>query len=102
MDGIDEILRAEKDAERIRRETAEAVGAILGSAEGYRTTALEEARREGEEEAQRLLALAEERAKARREELSVIANVKNEELQAKAAERMAKAAGWLAERIAEV
>ena len=43
MDGIDEILKAEKEAERILREAKEAAAAAEGSAEGYRIRALETA-----------------------------------------------------------
>ena len=62
MDGIDEILQAEKEADRIRREARAEAEAILGSAEGYRQRTLETARREGEEEKLRLADNARKRA----------------------------------------
>ena len=54
MDGIDAILQAEKEAERIRRDARVEADALLGSAEGYRQRTLDAARLEGEEEKQRL------------------------------------------------
>lgn len=102
MDGIDEILRAEKDAARIKREADEAAEALLGSAEGYRQDVMEAARREGDAERARLLADAEKRAQARRAELRIVADVKNDSLRQLAAERMDAAAQWIADRIAEV
>ena len=100
MDGIDEILRAEQEAVRIRRSADEAAEALLGSADGYRQDIMETARREGDSEKVRLLAEAEKRAQAKREELRGLADVKNDELRQKAAERMDAAAVWIAERIA--
>ena len=102
MDGIDEILKAEKEAERILREAKEAAAAAEGSAEGYRTRALEKARREGEEEAAALVKAGEERAARRREELEAVADVKNTELRAKAEENMEKTAAWLVRALSEV
>lgn len=100
MDGIDEILLAEQEAARIRRSADEAAEALLGSADGWRLDALETARREGEAEKARLLAEAEKLAQKKREELRILADVKNDELRKKAAERMDAAADWIAERIA--
>lgn len=102
MEGIDEILRAEKDAAKIKRDADEAAEALLGSAEGYRQDVMEAARREGDEERARLLADAEDRAMARRSELQAAADVKNDSLRSRAAERMDEAAAWIAARIAEV
>ena len=47
MDGIDAILQAEKEAERIRRDAHVEADALLGSAEGYRQRTLDAARLEG-------------------------------------------------------
>ena len=102
MDGIDEILKAEKEAERILREAKEAAAAAEGSAEGYRIRALETARRLGEEEAAALVKAGEERAARRREELKAVADVKNSELRARAEENMEKAAAWVAQALSEV
>ena len=102
MDGIDEILKAEKEAERILRDAREAAAAAEGSAEGYRTRTLEQARRDGEEEAAALVKAGEERAARRREELRAVAEVKNSELRGKAEENMEKAAAWLAQALSEV
>ena len=102
MDGIDEILRAEQDAAKLRRDAAEAAEALLGSAEGYRQEVLLAAQREGDAERARLLESAEQRAEARRAELRMLADVKNDSLRKKAAERMDNAAAFLAQRIAEV
>ena len=41
MDGIDAILQAEKEAERIRRDAHVEADALLGSAEGYRQRTLD-------------------------------------------------------------
>lgn len=100
MDGIDAILQAEKEAERIRREAKTEAEALLGSAEGYRQRALDTARREGEDEQQRLLENARRRAEERKAELRVVADVKNAELRSKAENRLEAAAKQIAERIA--
>ena len=100
MNGIDEILCAEQEAVRIRRNADEAAEALLGSADGYRQAAMETARREGDSEKARLLADAEDRAQKKREELRRLADVKNDELRQKAAERIDATAVWIAERIA--
>lgn len=100
MDGIDEILRAEQEAVRIRRSADEAAEALLGSADGFRQDALETARREGDSEKTRLLADAEKRAQTKRKELRILADVRNDELRQKAAERLDAVAVWIAERIA--
>ena len=100
MDGIDEILQAEKEAERIRREARIEADALLGSAEGYRQRALEAARREGEDEKQRLMDSARKRAEDRMAELKVVAEVKNAELRAEAENKLEQAAKQIAERIA--
>jgi len=102
MDGIDEILKAEKEAEGILRKAREEAAAAEGSAEGYRGRVLARARREGEEEAARLVQAGEERAAKRREELRAVADVKNSELRAQAEANMDKAAAWLAQQLAEV
>lgn len=100
MDGIDAILQAEKEAERIRREARVEADALLGSAEGYRQRALEAARREGEDEKQRLLDNARKRAEDRKAELRVVAEVRNAELRSEAENKLDEAAKMLAERIA--
>ena len=100
MDGIDEILRAEQEAVRIRRNADEAAEALLGSADGFRQDALETARREGDSEKARLLADAEKRAQTKRKELRILADVRNDELRQKAVERLDATAVWIAERIA--
>ena len=100
MDGIEAILTAEKEAERIRREARIEAEALLGSAEGYRQRSLETARREGEEEQQRMLENAQKRAESRKAELRVVAEVKNAELRAEAEKRLEAAAKQIAERIA--
>ncbi len=102
MDGIDEILKAEKEAERILREAREAAAAAEGSAEGYRSRTLASARREGEEEAEGLVRAGEERAARRREELRAVAEVKNSELRARAEGNLEKTAAWLAQALSEV
>ena len=102
MDGIDAILQAEQEAERIRREAKEQADALLADAEGYRQRILEEARKECETEQQRLLEQAEKRASERRGELSVVAQVKEEELRSEAGGKLEKTAAWIAERIAEL
>ena len=102
MDGIDEILKAEKEAERILRDAKDASAAAEGSAEGYRIRALETARRLGEEEAAALVKAGEERAARRREELKAVADVKNSELRARAEENLEKTAAWLARALSEV
>ncbi|MBR3555656.1 MAG: hypothetical protein IKN89_07070 [Oscillospiraceae bacterium] len=100
MDGIDAILQAEKEAERIRREARIEADALLGSAEGYRQRVLDEARQLGEDEKQRLLDAAKKRAEARKAELRVVADVKNSELRAQAEKKLEEAAKIIAERIA--
>lgn len=100
MDGIDGILQAEKEAERIRREARIEAEALLGSAEGYRQRVLDEARREGEDEKQRLLDEARKRSENRKAELRVVAEVKNSELRTEAEKKMEDAAKMIAERIA--
>ena len=100
MDGIDAILQAEKEAERLRREARIEADALLGSAEGYRQRVLEAARREGDEEKQRLLDSAQKRAEDRKAELRVVAEVKNAELRAEAEKKLDAAAKLIAERIA--
>ena len=100
MDGIDAILQAEKEAERIRREARIEADALLGSAEGYRQRAIEAARREGDEERQRLLESAQKRAEDRIAELRVVAEVKNAELRSAAETKLGEAAKQIAERIA--
>ena len=100
MDGIDAILQAEKEAERIRREAQIEADALLGSAEGYRQRVLEAARREGEEESRRLADSARKRAEDRKAELRVVAEVKNAELRAEAEKKLDAAAKLIAERIA--
>ena len=102
MDGINEILQAEKEADRIRREARAEAEAILGSAEGYRQRTMDTARREGEEEMQRLLDNAVKRAEERKAELRAVAGVKQEEMRSEAEKRLDSAAGKIAERIAEV
>ncbi len=102
MDGIDAILQAEKEAERIRREARVEADAMIGSAEGYRQRALETARREGEDEKQRLLDGARKRAEERKAELRVVAEVKNAELRSEAEKRLDAAAKQIAERIAGI
>jgi vacuolar-type H+-ATPase subunit H len=102
MDGIDEILKAEQEAEHVRRDAREQAAAAEGSAEGYRTRTLEAARRDGEEEAAALLKAAEERAERRRQELSAVAEVKRTELRAKAEANLEQAAAWLAKALSEV
>jgi len=100
MDGIDAILQAEKEAERIRREAQIEADALLGSAEGYRQRALESARREGEDEKQRLSDNARKRAEERIAELRVVAGVKDAELRAEAGKKLEETAKMIAERIA--
>ena len=100
MDGIDAILQAEKEAERIRREARIEADALLGSAEGYRQRAIEAARRESDEERQRLLESAQKRAEDRIAELRVVAEVKNAELRSAAETKLGEAAKQIAERIA--
>ncbi len=100
MDGIDAILQAEKEAERIRREARIEADALLGSAEGYRERAIEAARREGEDEKQRLMEEARKRAEDRMAELRVVAEVKNAELRAEAEKKLDETAKMIAERIA--
>ena len=100
MDGIDAILQAEKEADRIRREARIEADALLGSAEGYRQRVLDEARREGEDEKQRILDNARKRAEDRKAELQVVAEVKNAALRSEAEKRLDEAAKTLAERIA--
>ena len=100
MEGIDVILQAEKEAERIRRDAKVEAEALLGSAEGYRQHTLEAARREGEAEAERLLEQAEKRAEARKAELKALAAGKNEALRSEALKRLDSAAEAIAERIA--
>ena len=100
MDGIDAILQAEKEAERIRREARIEADALLGSAEGYRQRAIEAARREGEDEKQRLMDSARKRAEDRMAELKIVAEVKNAELRAEAEKKLEEAAKQIAERIA--
>ena len=90
MDGIEAILQAEQEAERIRRDARIEADALLGSAEGYRQRALEAARREGEDEKQRLLDNARKRAEDRKAELRVVAEVKNAELRSEAPKREEK------------
>ncbi len=102
MDGIDAILQAEKEAERIRREAQVEAEALIGSAEGYRQRALESARREGEDEKQRLLDGARKRAEERKAELRVVSEVKNAELRSEAEKRLDAAAKQIAERIAGI
>jgi vacuolar-type H+-ATPase subunit H len=102
MDGIDAILQAEQEAERIRREAKEAADALLADAEGYRQRILEETRRECEKEQQRMLEQAEKRASERRAELGVVAQVKEAELRSEAGGKLEAAAAWIAERIAEL
>ena len=101
MEGIDAILQAEKEAERIRQEAREAADALLGSVEGYRQRVLDEAQREGEETQQHLLEQAEQRAEARKAELRALADVKDAELRSAASGKLEAAAQWIAERIAE-
>ena len=100
MDGIDAILQAEKEAERIRREAQIEADALLGSAEGYRQRVLEAARREGEEESRRLADSARKRAEDRKAELRIVAEVKSAELRAEAEKKLDAAAKLIAERIA--
>ncbi len=100
MDGIDAILQAEKEAERIRLEARIEADALLGSAEGYRQRALEAARREGEDEKLRLAENARKRAEDRIAELRVVADVKNAELRAEAETKLEETAKMIAERIA--
>ena len=100
MDGIDAILQAEKEAERIRREARVEADALLGSAEGYRQRVLEAARREGEDEKQRLLDNARKRAEDRKAELRVVAEVRNAERRSEAENKLDEAAKMLADRIA--
>ena len=100
MDGIDAILQAEKEAERIRREARIEADALLGSAEGYRQRTLESARREGEDEKLRLADNARKRAEERIAELKVVADVKNAELRAEAEKKLEETAKMIAERIA--
>jgi vacuolar-type H+-ATPase subunit H len=100
MDGIEAILQAEQEAERIRRDARIEADALLGSAEGYRQRALEAARREGEDEKQRLLDNARKRAEDRKAELRVVAEVKNAELRSEAEKRLEETAKQIAERIA--
>ena len=100
MDGIDAILQAEKEAERIRRDARIEADALMGSAEGYRQRALEDARREGEEEQQRLLDNARRRAEDRKAELRTVAELKDDELRSKAESKLDVAAKMIAERIA--
>ena len=102
MEGIDVILQAEKEAERIRREAKIQADAVLGSAEGYRQHTLEAARREGEAEADRLLGEAEKRAEGRKAELKALAAGKNEALRSEALKRLETAAKAIAERIAGI
>ena len=100
MDGIDAILQAEKEAERIRREARIEAEALLGSAEGYRQRALEEAKRESEDEKLRLMESARKRAEERIAEKRVVADVKDGELRAGAERKMEETAKMIAERIA--
>ena len=100
MDGIDAILQAEKEAERIRREAQIEADALLGSAEGYRQRALETARREGEDEKLHLADNARKRAEERIAELRVVADVKDAELRAEAEKKLEETAKMIAERIA--
>ena len=100
MDGIDAILQAEKEAERIRRDARVEADALLGSAEGYRQRTLDAARLEGEDEKQQLLDNARKRAEERKAELRIVADVKNSELRAEAEKRLDAAAKMIAERIA--
>ncbi|MBR2716314.1 MAG: hypothetical protein IKP17_05310 [Oscillospiraceae bacterium] len=100
MDGIDVILQAEKEAERIRRDAQIEAEAAVGSAEGYRQRAMEAARREGEEEIRQLADQAEKRANVRRAELKAVADAKNAAMRSEAEARLDSAAEKIAERIA--
>ena len=102
MDGIDAILQAEQEAERIRWEAKEAADALLADAEAYRRRILEDARNDSEKEQQRALEQAEKRASERMAELSVVAQVKEAELRSEAGGRLETTAAWIAERIAEL
>ena len=101
MDGINEILRAEAEAEQLRKAAAAEAAALLETAELYRSEALEKARKAGDQEAKRLMEAAGQRARQRLQELAVVAELNDSQLEAEGAEKLDAAAAWLAERIAE-
>ena len=102
MDGMEAILQAEKEAERIRLEAREAAQVLLTDAEAYRQIILDEVRRQAEKEQLRLLEQAERRAQERRAELLVIADVREAELRSAVEARLDKTAAWIADQISEI
>lgn len=102
IDGINNILLAEQEADRIRAEAKSAVEAAFAEAEAYRSAALENARKTAASEAQRLTQQAEQRAEERRTELNAVTAVRLSELEQLADKRTANAVAWLAEQITEV
>lgn len=101
MDGINEILRAETEAEQIRKAGAEEAAALLEAAELYRAEALDNARKTGDLEVKRLIDAAGQRARQRLQELAVVAELNDSRLETEGAEKLDATAQWLAERIAE-
>ena len=100
MEGMEQILASEKEAEDLRKAAKAEAEALLAAADSYRERAMEAARREGEEEQRRVLENAGVRARERLKELKVVAEVRNASLRSDAEGKLDSAAAWIAERIA--
>jgi vacuolar-type H+-ATPase subunit H len=100
MDGLDEILKAEERAEKLKIEAAEKAAAIIHAAEAFRETQLEKARAEGKALAERLIAEAEAGARAKAEELRAEKDKETAGLARSARARLDSVALYIAEMIA--
>ncbi len=100
MDALNEILKAEERAAKMKSDAAEEAAAIIRAAEAYRESQLEKAGLEGKALAERLVAEAEAEARARMEELSAEKEKELAGLKNSARARLDAAALYIAERIA--
>ena len=101
MDGLDVIMKAEKQAAKLKLDAAEEANAILRAAENYRDVKLEKAQAEGGEQARRLLREAEDKARADTEKLKVQAEIRTDEICKNAVTKLDSVAVFIAERITE-
>ena len=101
MDGLDEILKAEKQAAEMKKAAAEKAALIVRTAEDYKDEKMAKALSEGGAEARRLVRLAEVRAESESQKMKAEAEEKASKIRSAAETRLEATAAFIAERIAK-
>ncbi len=100
MDGLDEILKAEKQAAEIKKTAGEKAALIIRTAEDYRDEKMARTLSEGSAEARRLIRLAEAKAESEALKMKAEAEEATSKISSAAEKRLDAAASFIAERIA--